>query len=144
MDCQRCRARSVHRQGHWLHPPRGIRRALSAPDCDMFSHRSHVSAKGTAFRIGSPATLLLLFAFGMLWWQVTSAGQRGPASFTLTVIGTNDLHGAVLPKDGRGGLELFAGYLRNVRNARVRDGGAVVLIDAGDMFQGTLESNLME
>ena len=31
-----------------------------------------------------------------------------------------------------------------VRDARQRDGGAVLLVDSGDLFQGTLESNLTE
>ena len=57
---------------------------------------------------------------------------------TITVIGTNDLHGAL------DRLPLFAGYVNNLRVARAADGGAVVLIDAGDLFQGTLESNLAE
>jgi 2',3'-cyclic-nucleotide 2'-phosphodiesterase (5'-nucleotidase family) len=71
--------------------------------------------------------------------------QRGPATpITLSIVGTNDLHGGLLPRDGRGGVELFAGYVNNLRAARARDGGAVVLVDAGDMFQGTLESNLSE
>ena len=57
---------------------------------------------------------------------------------TITIIGTNDLHGAL------DRLPLFAGYVDNMRAARAADGGAVVLIDAGDLFQGTLESNLAE
>jgi 2',3'-cyclic-nucleotide 2'-phosphodiesterase (5'-nucleotidase family) len=67
-----------------------------------------------------------------------------PASVTLSIVGTNDVHGGILERDGRGGLALFAGYVDNLRAARKRDGGAVMLIDAGDMFQGTLESNLNE
>jgi 2',3'-cyclic-nucleotide 2'-phosphodiesterase (5'-nucleotidase family) len=67
-----------------------------------------------------------------------------PALVTLSIVGTNDLHGGVLPRDGRGGLALLGGYLKNLRDARARDGGAVLLIDAGDMFQGTLESNVTE
>src|SRR5438067_63230 len=57
---------------------------------------------------------------------------------TLTIIGTNDLHGAI------DRLPLLAGYINNVRAAREADGGGVLLVDAGDMFQGTLESNLAE
>lgn len=57
---------------------------------------------------------------------------------TLTIIGTNDLHGAV------DRLPLLAGFIENVREARKADGGGVLLLDAGDMFQGTLESNLAE
>ena len=63
---------------------------------------------------------------------------------TLSVVGTNDVHGAMLPVDGNRGLTVFAGYLANLRETREQDGGAVLLIDAGDMWQGTLESNLSE
>jgi 5'-nucleotidase len=57
---------------------------------------------------------------------------------TLTIIGTNDLHGAI------DRLPLLAGFIENIREARKADGGGVLLLDAGDMFQGTLESNLAE
>ena len=63
---------------------------------------------------------------------------------TLTIIGTNDVHGALLPKEFSGGLATFSGYVAAVRAARASDGGAVLLIDAGDMWQGSLESNLVE
>jgi 2',3'-cyclic-nucleotide 2'-phosphodiesterase (5'-nucleotidase family) len=74
--------------------------------------------------------------------SAATATERG--TVTLSIVGTNDLHGGVLPRDGRGGLALLGGYVRNLRAAREADGGAVLLIDAGDMFQGTLESNLNE
>ena len=61
---------------------------------------------------------------------------RGPV--TLSIVGTNDLHGAV------DRLPILAGYVANLREARKADGGAVLVIDAGDMFQGTLESNMNE
>jgi 5'-nucleotidase len=68
---------------------------------------------------------------------------RGPVklregSITLTVIGTNDLHGSIER------LPILAGYIENIRAARAADGGEVLLVDAGDMFQGTLASNLTE
>lgn len=63
---------------------------------------------------------------------------------TLSIVGTNDLHGGILQRGDRGGLALLGGYVGNLRAARARDGGAVLLLDAGDMFQGTLESNLNE
>ncbi len=56
---------------------------------------------------------------------------------------TNDLHGGLLERDGRGGVATFGGYLNNLRAVRKNDGG-VLLVDAGDMFQGTVESNLSE
>ncbi|HEY6475786.1 MAG TPA: 5'-nucleotidase C-terminal domain-containing protein [Polyangia bacterium] len=61
-----------------------------------------------------------------------------PARVTISVVGTNDLHGRIEA------LPPFGGYLANLRRARARDGGAVVLLDAGDMFQGTLPSNATE
>jgi len=67
-----------------------------------------------------------------------------PKLTIISVIGTNDLHGAILPVDGYGGLGVFSGYVNNLRARRAADGGAVMLIDAGDMWQGTLESNLGE
>ncbi len=75
--------------------------------------------------------------------RVAADRVAAPATVaTLSIVGTNDLHGGILPRDGRGGLALLGGYLKNLREARARDGGAVLLIDAGDMFQGTLESNV--
>jgi hypothetical protein len=50
----------------------------------------------------------------------------------------NDLHGRIAA------LPLFGGYLRNLRAVRARDGGAVLLLDGGDLFQGTIESNAEE
>src|SRR5687767_9955518 len=74
---------------------------------------------------------------------------NGPATasagrVTLSIVGTADLHGGVSANDGRGGLALLAGYVANVRAARAADGGGVILLDGGDLFQGTLESNLDE
>ena len=90
------------------------------------------------------AFVLLLIATGSAC-NATS-GSPGTASdlTTLSIVGTNDLHGGVLPVDGRGGLALLGAYVDNLRAARARERGAVLLIDGGDMWQGTLESNLSE
>jgi 2',3'-cyclic-nucleotide 2'-phosphodiesterase (5'-nucleotidase family) len=66
------------------------------------------------------------------------APRPARGAVTITVLGTSDTHGA-LDK-----LPILAGYVDNVRAVRKSDGGAVVLVDAGDLFQGTLESNLAE
>lgn len=66
-----------------------------------------------------------------------SAAKAPAADQVLSIIGTNDLHGHVEH------LGFFAGYVARLRELRRADGG-VVLVDAGDMFQGTLESNLGE
>jgi len=67
--------------------------------------------------------------------SVPSPAKRG--AVTLSIVGTNDLHGALER------LPLLAGFVANLRAARAADGG-VLLVDGGDMFQGTLESNLAE
>ncbi|MGI9271896.1 MAG: bifunctional metallophosphatase/5'-nucleotidase [Woeseiaceae bacterium] len=70
--------------------------------------------------------------------------EPGRDTALITVIGTNDVHGELLSANRRGGLTTLSGYVAAVRAARAEDGGAVLLIDAGDMWQGTLESNLVE
>jgi 2',3'-cyclic-nucleotide 2'-phosphodiesterase (5'-nucleotidase family) len=67
-----------------------------------------------------------------------------PARVTLSIVGTSDLHGEALPRNGLGGLPLLAAYVNNLRAARAADGGGVLLIDSGDTFQGNVESNLSE
>jgi 5'-nucleotidase len=92
----------------------------------------------------SNTLLRLTCAVALIAFACGSSPQTTPQTITLSVIGTNDLHGGVLPANGRGGLALLDGYVRNLRAARARDGGAILLLDAGDLFQGTLESNLNE
>jgi 2',3'-cyclic-nucleotide 2'-phosphodiesterase (5'-nucleotidase family) len=55
----------------------------------------------------------------------------------LSIVGSNDLHGEMDT------LPIFAGYVARMRELRKSD-GALILVDAGDMFQGTLESNIGE
>lgn len=83
-------------------------------------------------------TLSLLLATALL----TSCAA--PNEFVITMIGTNDVHGELVQSEKRGGLVTISGYVNAVRDAREQDGGGVLLIDAGDMWQGTLESNLSE
>jgi 5'-nucleotidase len=71
-------------------------------------------------------------------------GLDEPTVVTLSVVGTTDLHGFAFERSGRGGLALLGGFVRNLRAARAADGGAVLLIDAGDTYQGGIESNLSE
>lgn len=67
-----------------------------------------------------------------------------PDTLTISMLGTNDVHGELLPKPDRGGLVAISAYVDALRAARDEDNGAVLVIDAGDMWQGTLESNLVE
>jgi len=76
--------------------------------------------------------------------------QASSAPIRLTIVGTNDLHGWVSGHafklgDGsmveEGGLSTFAGY---VSILRAENPGGTLLLDAGDLFQGTLAANLTE
>lgn len=87
-------------------------------------------------RLGGFALLL------SLWLRAAPAIVQPAAEpdkpVTLSIVAVNDVHGRLAQ------LPLLGGYLQNLRAARERDGGAVLLLDAGDIFQGTLESNLGE
>ena len=86
----------------------------------------------------------------ILWISLTGCdeqsdtGEPGSDLIVLSIVGTNDVHGELVPKQFKGGLTTFSGYITALRSAREEDGGAVLLIDAGDMWQGTLESNVTE
>ena len=70
--------------------------------------------------------------------------ESAPYRSLFSIVGTTDLHGNIFGGAGRGGLELLGGYLDNLHAARAADGGAVVLIDAGDTYQAGIESDLSE
>jgi 2',3'-cyclic-nucleotide 2'-phosphodiesterase (5'-nucleotidase family) len=77
--------------------------------------------------------------------QSTPLSQPGTGNtVTLSIVGTTDLHGAIFPTNGSGGLPLLAGFVNNLRAVRAADGGAVLLLDAGDAFLDGMESNLSE
>jgi len=64
----------------------------------------------------------------------------------LTIVGINDTHGALLSAktEGHGevgGADWFAGYLNAIRAEARERGGAVLVLDGGDAFQGTMISN---
>lgn len=63
---------------------------------------------------------------------------------TISIVGINDVHGQLAASEHSGGLVAISAYVNALRAARADDGGAVLVVDAGDMWQGTLESNLSE
>lgn len=68
-----------------------------------------------------------------------------PQPVHVVVVGTTDVHGWFAGRDlngvHSGGVAIFKSYVDALRAA---NGGRVVLVDSGDLFQGTLESNLFE
>lgn len=80
-----------------------------------------------------------------------SSVPRSGEPVHVVIVGTTDVHGwfagrVETPPGGgegvvQGGLAPLASYVNALRASH---GGRVVVVDAGDMFQGTLESNLFE
>jgi len=86
---------------------------------------------------------ILLTLFVALLSAACASTTSQPDLVVITVVGSNDVHGELIARDDRGGMTTFSGYVSAVRDARSGD-GALLLVDAGDMWQGTLESNLNE
>ncbi len=100
----------------------------------------------TSHNAPSPAIYRPIIALIVMVALASCAAQRDAPSdkFTISIFGTNDVHGQLSPDGDRGGLVAVSAYVNALRAARNEDGGAVLVIDAGDMWQGTLESNLVE
>ena len=101
----------------------------------------------TLARVAPIPILLLLAAFAQrAVARQDAASQVSPARdaagagapVTISVVATTDLHGRIES------LPWLSGHVANLEAARAGQGGAVLLVDSGDMFQGTLESNLGE
>ena len=86
-----------------------------------------------------PTSTLPWVALALFFAVCARAEDRSAETVTLTVIGTNDFHGRLER------LPWLSGHLNNLRREMAKNPRHVMLlVDAGDMFQGTLESNLNE
>ena len=89
-------------------------------------------------------TILLLGAFGMSIGLAANAADL--PSRCVAIAGTNDLHGVILPHSYEqfghrvqvGGVLIQSGYIQRLRESF---GERFLLLDGGDLFQGTLSSN---
>ena len=100
-----------------------------------------VMSRADFWQVSHTACSMRVLLAVLVWLASSPTAQAAPkpaATATLSIVGTSDLHGHIAA------LPWFSGYLANLRAAREKDGGAVIVLDAGDMFQGTLESNLQE
>lgn len=86
--------------------------------------------------------LQLLCALALLLSACTGNAPGGEVR--ISIVGMNDVHGELIGGEDRGGLIAISAYVEALRAAREPEDGAVLVIDAGDMWQGTLESNLLE
>ncbi|NUN48058.1 MAG: bifunctional metallophosphatase/5'-nucleotidase [Candidatus Brocadiae bacterium] len=91
-----------------------------------------------------PLLLLLLVLFP----AISSPAEE----ITLTILHTNDLHGALLPQSDpdssgnrgplRGGVARLSTAIAEQRTLAAREGRDILLVDAGDIFHGTPEGNV--
>ncbi|MBN2497390.1 MAG: 5'-nucleotidase C-terminal domain-containing protein [Deltaproteobacteria bacterium] len=87
--------------------------------------------------------------FTLLFLLVPAAGAEDLAApIRLTFIGLNDFHGALEARHAKvvggrevGGIDIIAAYVQALRKANP---GGVLLMDAGDLYQGTLLSAASE
>ena len=91
----------------------------------------------------NPVRLLSTLLVAVSLVSCSAAPQR-EAGVTISIVGINDIHGELNAGEVHGGLVGISAYVSALRTARAADGGAVLVVDAGDMWQGTLESNLVE
>ncbi len=89
------------------------------------------------------AWLLLVLLLSFANTAAASAKSARADDNCIAVIASNDLHGAILPQHDddvppRGGLLALSGYIDILRQ---RYDGRILLLDGGDLFQGTLASN---
>src|SRR5205807_453267 len=87
--------------------------------------------------------------------QLRGPARQPPQGATprfLTIVGINDVHGALLPahaprelagmtRSDLGGVGWLSGWLEAIRQDARERGGEVLLVDGGDEFQGSLISN---
>lgn len=113
----------------------------------MNSRSSIVSSKLTrslAFRIIPAVLALILFA------ACSKETTTAPKYIDLVILHTNDIHGQALSRPDRrrgkdakrGGFVALAQLIRQERDAARKEGKRVLLLDAGDQFQGTPEGNI--
>ncbi|MFL5786248.1 MAG: bifunctional UDP-sugar hydrolase/5'-nucleotidase [Bacteriovoracaceae bacterium] len=83
---------------------------------------------------------LLVFAIS----SCASAYTKGK-TYRLTILHTNDHHGHFFPnKDGEYGLAARATLIKQIRDEVRKDGGHVLLLDAGDANTGTPQSDMLD
>ncbi|MEW6287956.1 MAG: 5'-nucleotidase C-terminal domain-containing protein [Chloroflexota bacterium] len=87
--------------------------------------------------------VVLVVLFSQFATPAGAAPKALPASpVTFTILHTNDFHGQLEPSGSNPGSARIATYVKNVRTAVGAD--KVLLVDAGDIMQGSLLSNLTQ
>lgn len=84
-------------------------------------------------------------AFFALTLASTACAYTKGKTYKLTILHTNDHHGHFYPnKDGEYGLAARATLIKELRDQIKKDGGHVLLVDAGDVNTGTPQSDMLD
>ncbi|HDL64294.1 MAG TPA: bifunctional metallophosphatase/5'-nucleotidase, partial [Proteobacteria bacterium] len=92
--------------------------------------------------------MIHLAAWILLAFLILSGCGRSGSIREITVVYTNDLHGHILSERVRdwsnktGGYAIFAGWLKGVRRENSEKKIPTLLLDAGDIFTGTVEGSI--
>ena len=86
------------------------------------------------------ALCLVLNSFSLAFADVQARPVAAPNAVTATILHTNDFHGNLELSGSNPGAARVADVIEGVRSDLTA--GTVVLVDAGDMMQGSLLSNL--
>jgi 5'-nucleotidase/UDP-sugar diphosphatase len=90
-------------------------------------------------------SLIIILSFALPLSMAVPEGKVSaapPIPVTFTILHTNDFHGQLEPSGSNPGLARVANTVNNVRTAVGEDN--VLLVDAGDEFQGSLLSNIWQ
>jgi len=68
------------------------------------------------------------------------AASSGLAPVQINVLAVNDFHGAIMEHDNNPGIIKLGGYLKE---EKAQNPSGTLILSAGDMFQGSAESNLL-
>ena len=97
------------------------------------------SSQSNESSLSSSAEASVSLSGGSTSVSISSESVPSPANFEIYCV--NDFHGAVNESDGRyyeAGIKKYFGYLEQKKN---EDPEHTIVISAGDMFQGSFESN---
>ncbi|WP_346355668.1 bifunctional metallophosphatase/5'-nucleotidase [Azotosporobacter soli] len=83
---------------------------------------------------------LCLVAVCLTFWTAAATAEENGDQVELQIVSVNDFHGALIENGKNPGAAKLAAYLKALR-AKNPDG--TLLLSGGDMFQGSVESNLL-
>ena len=86
------------------------------------------------------ATLGLAVLLCLSVWSGQGLAAESSDIVAIDILTVNDFHGALAPSTGNPGAARFAAFVRQQRD---NNPAGTIFLSAGDMFQGSADSNLL-